>query len=62
MEFDNEETSLSIFEELTNHKIDENKTDVENLDWKPSKPFKINDRELELLLRVSEEEVNRFRP
>ncbi len=57
MEFDNEETSLSIFQELTNYKIDENKSDLENFDWKPAKTFKINEKDLELLLRISDEGV-----
>jgi len=60
VEFDNEETSLSIFQELANFKIDENKSDLENFDWKPAQAFKINDKNLELLLRVSDEEVMYF--
>lgn len=57
VEFDNEETSLSIFQELTNYQIDEKKSDLENFDWKPAKTFKINEKDLELLLRISDEEV-----
>ena len=57
MEFDKEEISLEIFQELSNYKIDENISDLENFDWKPSKSFMIIETEVELLLRVSEEGV-----
>jgi len=57
VEFDKEEISLEIFQELSNYKIDENISDLENFDWKPSKSFMIIETEVELLLRVSEEGV-----
>jgi hypothetical protein len=57
VEFDKEEISLEIFQELSNYKIDENISDLENFDWKPSKSFMIIETEVKLLLRVSEEGV-----
>lgn len=57
LEFDNESSSLATFEELTERKIDSEKSDLENFDWKKSKSFKVDSEDVEIMLRISDEEV-----
>lgn len=42
---------------MTDYNYDEQKTEIENFDWKTSKPYIMDSIDIDLLLRVSEQEV-----
>ena len=56
-EFDNETITLEAFCLLTNYKLNFEISEKENFNWKISKPFNLNERQLEIQLRVSEKDV-----
>lgn len=54
VEFDSEAIALETYEYFTEEKIDNSSTDLKNFDWRKSKSFTINEKDQEILIRVSE--------
>ena len=58
IEFDDESIALEAYQKFTGFNLNNDHSENENYDWKPSLPFKIQDDLQELSIRICEKDVN----